>query len=102
MKPIKRADLLGAIMEVTGRRPRELASAAREHAVTSLGAVERHSNVPSVNLRPLRILLADDSPDNRMLIDAYVKKAPYQIDHAVDGAIAVEKFRVNRYDLVLM
>jgi PAS domain S-box-containing protein len=102
VKPIKRADLLGAIMEVTGRRPLELASAAGALPATSVDAVERRSSVPSVNLRPLRILLADDSPDNRMLIDAYVKKAPYKIDHAVDGSIAVEKFRANRYDLVLM
>jgi PAS domain S-box-containing protein len=102
VKPIKRADLLGAIMEVTGLRPLELASAAGAHSATSVGAAEQRSSVPSVNLRPLRILLADDSPDNRMLIDAYVKKAPYKIDHAVDGSIAVEKFRANHYDLVLM
>ena len=102
VKPIKRADLLGAIMEVTGRRSLELASAAGAHSATSVGAAERRAGVPSVNLRPLRILLADDSPDNRMLIDAYVKKAPYRIDHAVDGSIAVEKFRANHYDLVLM
>ncbi len=102
VKPIKRADLLGVIMEVTGRRSRELASSAEAHSATSIGAAERPGSVPSVNLRPLRILLADDSPDNRMLIDAYMKKAPYQIDHAVDGSIAVEKFRTNRYDLVLM
>jgi len=98
MKPVKRGDLLGAIMEVTGRRPLQLASAPDTHSATSISAAER----PPTSLRPLRILLADDSPDNRMLIDAYMKKAPYQIDHAVDGAIAVEKFRVNRYDLVLM
>jgi len=102
VKPIKRADLLGAIMEVTGRRSLEAASAAGVHPSTSVGAAERRSSVPSVNLRPLRILLADDSPDNRMLIDAYVKKTPYRIDHAVDGSIAVEKFRANHYDLVLM
>ena len=102
VKPIKRADLLGAIMEVTGRRSREQLSEADTHSASSIGAAERPSSVPPVNLRPLRILLADDSPDNRMLIDAYVRKAPYQIDHAVDGSIAVDKFRVNRYDLVLM
>lgn len=103
VKPIKRDDLLGAIMEVTGRRPLQLTGATADaHFATSIGAAERRANVSSVNLRPLRILLADDSPDNRMLIDAYVKKAPYTIDHAVDGSIAVEKFRANRYDLVLM
>jgi CheY-like chemotaxis protein len=41
VKPIKRADLLGAIMEVTGRRPLELASAAGALPATSVDAVER-------------------------------------------------------------
>ncbi len=53
-------------------------------------------------MRPLRILLADDSFDNRMLIDAYMKRTPYTVEHAEDGLIAVEKVKANHYDLVLM
>ena len=52
--------------------------------------------------RPLRILLAEDSPDNRLLIAAYLKRLPYQIEAAENGKVAVEKFSSGRYDLVLM
>ncbi|MFC1859204.1 PAS domain S-box protein [Thermodesulfobacteriota bacterium] len=52
--------------------------------------------------RPLHILLVDDSEDNRQLIQAYLKKLPYQIDLAENGKIAVEKFMTGEYDLVLM
>jgi len=52
--------------------------------------------------RPLQILLAEDSPDNRLLIAAYFKRLPYQVETAEDGKVAVEKFTTGRYDLVLM
>lgn len=52
--------------------------------------------------RPLRILLAEDNPDNRNLITAYLKKSPHQLDYAENGRIAVDKFIAGTYDLVLM
>ena len=51
---------------------------------------------------PLHILLAEDAPDNRFLIQAYLKKLPYQIDIAENGRVAIEKFKASRPDLVLM
>lgn len=51
---------------------------------------------------PLRILLAEDAPDNRFLIQAYLKKLPYQIDIAENGRVAIERFKASRPDLVLM
>lgn len=52
--------------------------------------------------RELNILLAEDNPDNRMLICAYLKKSSCKIDIAENGEIAVEKFKANKYDIVLM
>jgi PAS domain S-box-containing protein len=53
--------------------------------------------------RALKILLAEDSPDNRMLIEAYLKNLPYELDEAENGELAVQKFTGGgRYDLVLM
>ena len=54
------------------------------------------------NLRPLHILLAEDSEDNQFLIQAYLKRTPYQLDVAENGAIALEKFKAGSYDVVLM
>jgi len=52
--------------------------------------------------RPLRILLADDSRDNRLLVQAYFKKTPYILDEVEDGAAAVAKLAAGVYELVLM
>jgi signal transduction histidine kinase len=52
--------------------------------------------------RPLRVLFAEDSSDNRLLITAYFKHLPYQVETAENGKIAVDKFVGGRYDLVLM
>jgi PAS domain S-box-containing protein len=49
-----------------------------------------------------RILLADDSVDNRMLIRAYLGKTTYGLDEAENGQVAVDKVKNRRYDLVLM
>ncbi|WP_309671682.1 PAS domain S-box protein [Gemmatimonas sp.] len=50
----------------------------------------------------LRILLAEDSADNRTITLAYLEHMPYVIDLAETGAIACEKFIAGDYDLVLM
>jgi len=50
----------------------------------------------------LRILLVDDAPDNRLLIKAFLKKNPYSIEEAENGAVAVTKFAASDYDVVLM
>jgi signal transduction histidine kinase len=52
--------------------------------------------------RRWRILLADDSEDNRTLIRYYLKKHPYDLDFAEDGEAALRKFETERYDLVLL
>jgi PAS domain S-box-containing protein len=49
-----------------------------------------------------RLLVADDSPDNRLVIAAYLRREPYQVEFAEDGRQAFEKFITNLYDLVLM
>ena len=99
IKPIRRADLFEALsraLGASGTSSQLTSPAERDGTDSTLG-----SNVFD-EIRPLRILLADDSPDNRLLVHAYFKKTPYIIDEAEDGAAAVEKFRTGIYDLVLM
>jgi signal transduction histidine kinase/CheY-like chemotaxis protein/HPt (histidine-containing phosphotransfer) domain-containing protein len=50
----------------------------------------------------LRILLVDDSEDNRVLILSYLKRTQTTIDIAEDGQSAVDRFRAGHYDVVLM
>ena len=53
-------------------------------------------------LPALRILLAEDSPDNCTITMAYLEDTPYRVEIAENGAIAFEKFIAGHYDLVLM
>jgi CheY-like chemotaxis protein len=53
-------------------------------------------------LPALRILLVEDSPDNRAITVAYLRDTPYTVDFAENGAVACEKFASGNYDLVLM
>ncbi|HEX3367671.1 PAS domain S-box protein, partial [Phenylobacterium sp.] len=57
---------------------------------------------PKAELPPLRILLAEDSPDNCTIALAYLEDTPYRVDVAETGAIACQMFTAGHYDLVLM
>jgi CheY-like chemotaxis protein len=57
---------------------------------------------PELPLPALRILLAEDSPDNCIITMAYLEDTPYRVEIAETGAIACEKFKSGRYDIVLM
>jgi signal transduction histidine kinase/CheY-like chemotaxis protein/HPt (histidine-containing phosphotransfer) domain-containing protein len=53
-------------------------------------------------LSSLRILLADDNPQNVLLVQAYLEGEGHRLDVVHDGAAAVERFAAQPYDLVLM
>jgi CheY-like chemotaxis protein/HPt (histidine-containing phosphotransfer) domain-containing protein len=50
----------------------------------------------------LRILVAEDSADNRLLLKAYFKGTPHELMFVEDGRAAVEQFSSPKFDLVLM
>ena len=50
---------------------------------------------------PIRILLADDSEDNRFLIRSYLRNSGSTLDEAGDGQQAVDMFKNALYQLVL-
>jgi signal transduction histidine kinase len=68
------------------------------------GQIASKSPAPSPQAAPknLRVLLAEDSPDNAFLIQHFIKPLGYQIDVVGDGIQAVEATRKNAYDLILM
>ncbi|WP_222432835.1 PAS domain-containing hybrid sensor histidine kinase/response regulator [Caenimonas sedimenti] len=68
----------------------------------TLRAAVTEGGGPQPVLPALRILLVEDSPDNRTIAMAYLQHTPYRIDIAENGAIAYDKFIAGRYDLVLM
>ncbi|MBC7838189.1 MAG: response regulator [Nitrospiraceae bacterium] len=92
IKPIRRSDLIQTI-SIAFDRAKGIQHTAGFSSVASTTPTE---------LKALRILLAEDSTDNQMLIRAYVKQTPYCLDIADHGAIAVERFKIGDYDLILM
>jgi signal transduction histidine kinase/DNA-binding response OmpR family regulator len=89
VKPIKRTELI-----------QQLGQAVKQE--TAGEATEVQVPAETREIRPLHILLVEDNPDNRLLIKAYLKKLPYQLDEAENGQLAVDKFKQSDYDIVLM
>lgn len=90
VKPIRRSELIEAISRAMSTSQPNLLKGTPARAQT--GTI----------LPPLRILLADDSHDNRLLVREFIKKSGSWIDEADNGEVAVRKFSSGRFDLVLM
>ena len=92
IKPVRRTELIRAVTSAMNGKT------GHAEAPRSLD-----SAVPvCADVRPLRILLADDSPDNCNLVKAYLRGYPYFLDPAENGQVALTKFMRGSYDLVLM
>lgn len=118
VKPLKRADLLAAAAGCAGRTSLVTSAADSAVAATAQSAPSSTDDPPASAAQaaappaatiaaqpaapPCRILLADDSIDNRLLIRAYLSKTGYGLDEAENGQVAVDKLLNGRYDLVLM
>ena len=98
VKPVRRAELFAAIA-----RARNGINVKPQAGKPAPPAAAQPASISTPILdRPLEILIADDSPDNRALIRAYLKKTPYSLEEAADGQQAIDKFVNGKFDLVLM
>ena len=95
LKPVRRPSLLHTIdaaMRDVGTPPPTYAAAAGGPAAGSEPAQAQ-----------LKVLVVDDSQDNRTLIRAYLKKAIHETEYAEHGEEAVERVTsAGDFDLVLM
>jgi len=91
VKPVKRGEVLRLICEAM--QPRN----AAERLIP--GSANRNDTAP---VKPLRILIAEDSADNRLLVQVYLKGSPHQLTFAEDGQVAVDRFAPGSFDLILM
>jgi CheY-like chemotaxis protein len=89
VKPIKRDELKNAILTTLG-----LWKAKKKEKVIK--------KIKASDLPAMKILLVEDTEDNRLLIKAFLKDSSVELDEAEDGKTAFEKFKKNVYDLVLM
>jgi signal transduction histidine kinase/DNA-binding response OmpR family regulator len=94
VKPLKRNELLAVVAAAAGKRAPTVRALVQSDT-------RRQAHPPAVEHR-LHILFADDSPDNRALIKAYMTSTPHTFDFAEDGKEAVARFMANQYDVVFM
>jgi signal transduction histidine kinase/CheY-like chemotaxis protein len=91
VKPIKQSELLHVFSSKSNQT---------EEAITNNELVDSEDDETSEEKK--RILLVEDNGDNRLLVTTYLKKSPYVIDEAENGEIAVDLYRENIYNLILM
>jgi CheY-like chemotaxis protein len=96
VKPITRKELFEAIYRVLKDSNSENARPMPQRQISSV------ANGATDDRPKKRVLLAEDSPDNRMVISAFLRREPYEVDYAENGEVAVGRFQSQAYDLVLM
>ena len=89
VKPVKKLELHQAIC-----RALELSETGLPKAL--------HGSFHDFQFPPLKILLVEDFEINRFIVKKYLKDAPFDIHEAENGAMALERFKSSKYDLVLM
>ncbi|HXR26197.1 MAG TPA: response regulator, partial [Candidatus Binataceae bacterium] len=97
IKPISKSELLEAVGKALSAREQGSSATAQNSREQAPSANPAGTDGPS-----LKILLAEDSPDNRLLVRAFLKQSPYRVVEAENGAIAVAMFQQEAFDLVLM
>ena len=94
IKPIKRDELISRV-EKTLLEKQAIPEDTAASGSLSTGREQAET-------RGKHILLVEDNPDNRLLINAYLKSTPHTVEEAENGQIAVELFKKGKYDLILM
>jgi PAS domain S-box-containing protein len=101
LKPVRRAEFWATLAAACAGAADHLAYRNGGITAAATGYAVARSAAALIR-KPLKILLAEDSPDNRLLIEAYLKNTPYHLDDAENGEVAVRKFTTGHYDVLLM
>lgn len=64
--------------------------------------VKQYIGEQITDVKPARILMAEDVKTNQMVFEVMLRDEPYEIDMADDGEIAVQMALSGKYDLVFM
>lgn len=94
MKPIKQSQLYDAIITVLGLKKSKAQNKQRS-------IVTRHTIAEQKRLST-HILLAEDDPVNRKLAVTVLARAGFSVDAVDNGQKAIQAFKDNDYDLILL
>lgn len=108
MKPVRRKTLFSAMKNAVDKFisaenisseiavDRDDSSNAKNNDVNNRTAKKENEE------KSVRILIAEDNEDNRLLINAYLKKGDFEVVIAENGLEAFEKYKEDNFDIVLM
>jgi CheY-like chemotaxis protein/HPt (histidine-containing phosphotransfer) domain-containing protein len=96
VKPVSRTHLLRLVCDAMETRMSSELHLANPQPANSLDHQEKEP------VQPAKILVAEDSPDNRLLVQVYLKGSPYHLTFEEDGKAAVDRFAAADFDLILM
>lgn len=88
IKPVLKADLVEAISKALNQTEQTPSKAVIDQKV--------------IEENKLRILLVDDNDENRLVIKSFIKNKPWKVDEAKNGLEALEGFKNQSYDIILM
>ena len=91
VKPVRRAELW-----------RLLCDAMQIKVGLGMGGTDDATRSETEPAKPLRILIAEDSEDNRLLLQVYLRGSQHQLTFAENGKVAVDLFAAGSFDLILM
>ncbi|MGE0445797.1 MAG: response regulator [Vicinamibacterales bacterium] len=91
VKPVTQQDLRAATARALGAAPRPVAPQAPAPA-----------GAPAADAGGLHVLLAEDNPVNQRLALRLLEQAGYRVTATVNGAAAIEAYRRERPDVILM
>jgi PAS domain S-box-containing protein len=94
VRPVSRAGLLQLVSKALGGSRTEAAAPAGQPAPGSSSGIAPR--------KPLRILVAEDSPDNRLLVQLYLEGSPHSLTCVEHGGEAVDRAATEEFDVVLM
>jgi PAS domain S-box-containing protein len=103
VKPVRKDELLQAIRSTLAAAGSTRSAHRTTVKATRPKSDSRPASAPSPAASPpLKILFADDAPDNRLLVEAYLRQTSYRLIAVENGKLAVECFTTDHFDLVLM
>jgi len=59
-------------------------------------------DLPNIEASNLKILVAEDNPNNQIVLELFLSEINSKVDMVENGKLAVEKFMKEEYDLVFM
>lgn len=101
-KPLQETVLLEKIADHLGVRYIYSDTSNFKDSAVSVPSQQAASPIPSMEVVPLKILLAEDNPVNQKLALQMLKKLGYQANVAATGVEVLEALHRQPYDVVLM